>query len=238
MPTRNRSLPAQLAERVKFCTGIDMEAFLLLKDLDEIPGQEPNNAKQSNPSKFLLYQDVLLGMFDKQIEGLDLSNHYAELEQNLRAKRDSTTELDYLFEMPEKLSAVLKRKSEIGILLKQAYDAKDADTFKAYGQNVLPAISKAVQERALPTARSGTGCSSPSAGRSSTSAMAASSPAWTPHRSAFWNTWRDGRHGSRNLSRNGWCSAQPTATIIRASAGATLLPHGFAKRVLPCAESF
>ncbi|WP_127594026.1 beta-N-acetylhexosaminidase [Paenibacillus lautus] len=138
--------PAQLAERVKFCTGIDMEAFLLLKDLDEIPGQEPNNAKQSNPSKFLLYQDVLLGMFDKQIEGLDLSNHYAELEQNLRAKRDSGAELDYLFEMPEKLSAVLKRKSEIGILLKQAYDAKDADTLRHMAKNVLPAISKAVQE--------------------------------------------------------------------------------------------
>jgi len=65
----------QLAERVKFCTGIEAEAFMQLKDLDEIPGSEPNNSKQSNPSKFLLYQDVLLGMFNKQIEGLGLDSH-------------------------------------------------------------------------------------------------------------------------------------------------------------------
>ncbi|GAB6928304.1 beta-N-acetylhexosaminidase [Paenibacillus sp. JCM 10914] len=137
---------AQLAERVKFCTGIELEAFLQLKDLDEIPGQEPNNAKQSNPSKFLLYQDVLLGMFDKQIEGLDLANHYAELEQRIRDHRNPDAELDYLFEMPEKLSAVLKRKSEIGIALKSAYDAHDLDTLRHMAKSVLPAISQAVQE--------------------------------------------------------------------------------------------
>lgn len=137
---------AQLAERVKFCTGIEMNAFLQLKDLDEIPGQEPNNAKQSNPSKFLLYQDVLLGLFDKQIEGLDLANHYAELEHRIREQRNNDAELDYLFEMPEKLSAVLKRKSEIGIALKQAYDSKDTNTLKHMATSVLPAIAKAVQE--------------------------------------------------------------------------------------------
>ncbi|KKO50760.1 beta-N-acetylhexosaminidase [Paenibacillus sp. DMB20] len=137
---------AQLAERVKFCTGIEMEAFLKLKDLDEIPGQEPNNAKQSNPSKFLLYQDVLLGLFDKQIESLDLANHYAELERDIHDRRDKNADLDYLFEMPEKLSAVLKRKSEIGITLKQAYDAKDTDTLRHLAKNVLPAIAKSVQE--------------------------------------------------------------------------------------------
>ncbi|MFC7679046.1 beta-N-acetylhexosaminidase [Paenibacillus sp. GCM10028914] len=137
---------AQLAERVKFCTGIDMETFLQLKDLDEIPGQEPNNAKQSNPSKFLLYQDVLLGLFDKQIEGLEVANHYANLEQSIHARRDPNAELDYLFEMPEKLSAVLKRKSEIGIALKRAYDEKDIDTLRTIAKNVLPEISKSVQE--------------------------------------------------------------------------------------------
>ncbi|WP_422659361.1 beta-N-acetylhexosaminidase [Paenibacillus sp. EC2-1] len=137
---------AHLAERVKFCTGIDRETFLQLKDLDEIPGQEPNNSKQSNPSKFLLYQDVLLGLFDKQIEGLELANHYEKLEQSIHARRDSNADLDYLFEMPEKLSAVLKRKSEIGIRLKQAYDKKDTAALKDIAENVLPEISQSVQE--------------------------------------------------------------------------------------------
>lgn len=136
----------QLAERVKFCTGIEADAFMQMKDLDEIPGSEPNNSKQSNPSKFLLYQDVLLGMFDKQIEGLELANHYTELELKIHSKRDKDAELDYLFEVPEKLSAVLKRKSELGITLKKAYDAKDIDKLRHIATDELTAIAEAVRE--------------------------------------------------------------------------------------------
>ncbi|WP_028543727.1 beta-N-acetylhexosaminidase [Paenibacillus taiwanensis] len=136
---------AQLAERVKFCTGIDADAYLQLKYLDETPGAEPDNRKQSNPSKFLLYQDVLLGLFDKQIEGLDIAQHYAQLEQRIRSSRVQEAELDYIFEVPEKLCGVLKRKSEIGIALKQAYDAKDHDTLRHIAVEVLPQITEAVQ---------------------------------------------------------------------------------------------
>lgn len=136
----------QLEERVKFCTGIEADTFMQLKDLDEIPGSEPNNSKQSNPSKFLLYQDVLLGMFDKQIEGLNLATHYTNLELNIHNKRDPNAALDYLFEMPEKLCAVLKLKSEIGITLKRAYDMKDIDTLHHVATDGLTAITDAVRE--------------------------------------------------------------------------------------------
>ncbi|XID92355.1 beta-N-acetylhexosaminidase [Paenibacillaceae bacterium WGS1546] len=135
-----------LAERVKLCTGIEAKAFLQFKDLDETPGSEPNNRIQSNPSKFLLYQDVLLGQFDKQIEDLDLNAHYAELESRIRGNRDPDAELDFLFDVPEKLSAVLKRKSEIGIELKRAYDRRDAETLRAAATETLPAIAAAVRE--------------------------------------------------------------------------------------------
>lgn len=135
-----------LGERVKLCTGIDAEAFLQLKYLDETPGAEPDNAMQSNPSKFLLYQDVLLGLFDKQIEGLPMAKHYAELEQRIASRRDSGAELDDLFEVPQKLCAVLKQKSEIGIQLKRAYDAGDKAELKRIAQEVLPSIAEAVSE--------------------------------------------------------------------------------------------
>lgn len=136
----------QIADRVKFCTGIEADTFLQLKYLDEVPGSEPNNCKQSNPSKFLLYQDVLLGLFDKQIEGLNLAAHYTNLEQSIHLNRDSAAELDYLFEMPEKLCAVLKLKSEIGIQLKQAYDKNDMEMLRRIAVDNLPAIAAAVRE--------------------------------------------------------------------------------------------
>jgi hexosaminidase len=138
--------PGYLAERVKFCTGIDADAFLRLKYLDETPGSEPDNRKQSNPSKFLLYQDVLLGLFDKQIEGLEMSRHYAKLEQDILSRRDKDAELDYVFEVPQKLCGVLKRKSEVGIELKRAYDARDTEALRRAATDELPAITAAVRE--------------------------------------------------------------------------------------------
>ncbi|MBB6693300.1 beta-N-acetylhexosaminidase [Cohnella xylanilytica] len=139
----------RLAERVKFCTGIPAETFLRLKDLDEVPGSEPDNRKQSNPSKFLLYQDVLLGLFDKQIEGLELAAHYEKLEREIAASRNSEAELDYLFEVPQKLCAVLKLKSEIGIELKRAYDRGDREALRLAAAETLPAIASAVRELRL-----------------------------------------------------------------------------------------
>lgn len=135
-----------VAERVKFCTGIDADTYLQLKYLDETPGAEPNNQKQSNPSKFLLYQDVLLGLFDKQIEGLPMNEHYAKLEQAIAERRNPEAELDYLFEVPQKLAGVLKLKSEIGIELKRAYDSKDTATLKRVANETLPAIAQSVRE--------------------------------------------------------------------------------------------
>ncbi|ANS76578.1 glycoside hydrolase [Paenibacillus yonginensis] len=137
----------RVAERAAFCTGIQADSYLLLKDLDETPGSEPNNRAQSNPSKFLLYQDVLLGLFDKQIEGLELSAHYADLEQRIQwARKSGGTGTAELLRMPEKLCAVLKIKSEIGIRLKQAYDIQDRAALNRVAQEELPLIAAAVRE--------------------------------------------------------------------------------------------
>ena len=136
----------KLRERVKFCTGIDEEAYLLLNELDEIPGVSPGNMDQTNPSKFLLWQDVLIGLFDKHVEGLDLYTHYSKLENKIKTIRDSNCSLDYIFEVPEKLSAVLSHKSNIGLRLKKAYDARNNEELKIISENDLPNIIKRVEE--------------------------------------------------------------------------------------------
>ncbi|WP_375102450.1 beta-N-acetylhexosaminidase [Paenibacillus sp. RS8] len=135
-----------LAERVRFCTGIEADAYMGLKYLDETPGAAPNNQKQSNPSKFLLYQDVLLGLFDKQIDGLDMAAHYEWAEGEIASRRKAEAELDYLFEVPQKLCAVLKQKSEIGLELKRAYDSGDKAMLRRIAEDILPEISQAVQK--------------------------------------------------------------------------------------------
>lgn len=112
-------------DRVKFCTGLDYEAYMLLNYLDETPGSLPDNNDASNPSKFLLWQDILMGLFDRHIEGLDIPGHYCSLEERIRCARNKKNELDFIFEVPQKLCSVLKIKSDIGARIKNMYDIGD-----------------------------------------------------------------------------------------------------------------
>ncbi|MCC2248590.1 beta-N-acetylhexosaminidase [Virgibacillus sp. AGTR] len=131
---------SKLHDRVKFCTGIDAETYLLLNELDAIPGVDPNNKEQTNPSKFLLWQDVLLGLFDKHVEGLDLYSHYKALANKIRVSRDGNNALDYIFDVPEKLAELLSVKATIGVQLKAAYDRGDNKELKHIADQVLPEI--------------------------------------------------------------------------------------------------
>ncbi|CQR45949.1 Glycosyl hydrolase family 20, catalytic domain [Paraliobacillus sp. PM-2] len=134
-------------KRTQFCTGVAAEKYLLLADLDVIPGVEKDNMDQTNPSKFLLWQDVLIGLFDKQIEGLDeIAAHYEELEQRIRQYRVSDEELDFIWNVPEKLAAVLAKKALVGVNLKEAYDQKDSLTLKEISHEVLPEIINRVKD--------------------------------------------------------------------------------------------
>lgn len=136
---------SKLHDRVEFCTGVSSDAYLLLNDLDTPPGVEENNTEQTNPSKFLLWQDTLLGLFDKHVEGLDLQTYYEGLEQKIKASRDENRSLDYIFDVPEKLSSVLALKGTIGVQLKTAYDHKNNDELARIADTTLPEIINRVE---------------------------------------------------------------------------------------------
>ncbi|MYL40693.1 beta-N-acetylhexosaminidase [Virgibacillus salexigens] len=130
----------KVTERVKFITGIEEGAFLLLNQLDAIPGVAKDNKEQTNPSKFLLWQDVLLGVFDKHVEGLDLYSHYQELAQKILAIRNPDHELDFIFDVPQKLAELLSLKATIGVELKAVYDAGNKEGLKQIADQILPEI--------------------------------------------------------------------------------------------------
>lgn len=116
---------SKLTERFEFCTGIRLDDILLLNQFDETPGVSKNNLGSSSPSKFLLWQDILLGMFDKNIEGLSLNAHYEDLNRKLFNIENNYPQYSLLFSFYSQLAKVLSRKSEIGINLKSSYDKND-----------------------------------------------------------------------------------------------------------------
>lgn len=111
-----------LDKMFKICTGYDAEAFRLF-GIDTFSG-ELCPERNAVASKQVLYQDILLGAFDKNFENLNLKDHYAEYAEKL-SRISTDGELDYLFEYHKILVDVLYRKCDIGIRLTAAYKAND-----------------------------------------------------------------------------------------------------------------
>ncbi|WP_077623210.1 beta-N-acetylhexosaminidase [Sediminibacillus massiliensis] len=127
-----------LAERFSFCVGGNLNDFLALNDFDETPGVSKNNLKESHPSKFLLYQDVLLGLYDQNIIGLSMNEHYRKLAERLENVQFDNTDWGPLFDYYLQLARVLSIKSELGLKLKEAYDDKDRKLVEDYKEQLLP----------------------------------------------------------------------------------------------------
>ncbi|WP_010281360.1 beta-N-acetylhexosaminidase [Bacillus timonensis] len=117
-----------LAQRFQFCTGGILEDYLILNQLDETPGVMKNNLNSSNASKFLLWQDLLIGLFDENIRGLQMNEHYQKLVPQLKAAKERNPNAVQLFEFYEQVAKVLSVKAELGIQLKQAYDRSDKES--------------------------------------------------------------------------------------------------------------
>lgn len=114
-----------LEERFTYCTGYKLDDFLLLNQFDEIPGVMEDNLYSSNPSKFLLWQDVLVGLFDENITGLPIAEHYSGLVAQIGAAKVRNRGMDLVFSFYEQLARVLSVKAELGIDLKSAYDKRN-----------------------------------------------------------------------------------------------------------------
>ena len=127
-----------LKKRNKFCTKIDYEAFNDLKYLDEIIGVKSGNPDNNNPSKCLLWQDLLLGIFDRHLMSIDLYNHYNDLENKFEVHIKNNKDYAYIFDVPHKLCKVLKTKSNLGVKIKKAYDEKDNVILTNIVKTILP----------------------------------------------------------------------------------------------------
>lgn len=81
-----------------------------------------------NPSKYLLFNDPLLGLFDYTVHS-GLKSRYTAAAELLEKSVDSR-EYGYLFDFYARLTRLLAHKCDLGIRLKKAYDAGDRETLK------------------------------------------------------------------------------------------------------------
>ena len=138
----------KLRARFEFVTGAKYDDFLALEGIDGVPGA-PEGSSSCNPSKYLMWQDILTGLLDKNIDGLPLDAHYAALAEKLDPMRTRNGAYNSLFEFSWHAARVLALKSEMGLRITRAYKAGDRETLRRIAEEDLPELKsrmKALQE--------------------------------------------------------------------------------------------
>lgn len=143
----------EVFESFRACCMEDPQAFYDLRLLDEIPSVPEENLRSANPSKYLLYQNPLYGLFDKNIEGylkdtlkaagrnpedpeqmeeilfggdgelLSLYDYYIDLAAKLRGYMRRSKGNALLFAHYANLAQFLADKAELGCAIRFAYDS-------------------------------------------------------------------------------------------------------------------
>ncbi len=133
-------------KKCKFLSGLSLGDFRQIEQLDLPPEMEYPNTKAKNPSKYMLYQDILLGAFDPYLHHPGIVSHYRSCEKALSEISGRAGDFSDLFAMYAKLARVLSVKATLGIRLRKAYIDNDKAELRNLLQNVLPDLKNDMLE--------------------------------------------------------------------------------------------
>lgn len=134
-------------KRFAFCTGGCVEDFEKLELLDKNPQNESlEDPSNYNASKYLMWQDILTGLCDKNIEGYEMDAHYEKLAAELLPTVKRNGQFNGMFEFSYHAANVLAVKSEMGLRLAAAYKAGDREALRHFADVELPDLKARMQE--------------------------------------------------------------------------------------------
>ncbi|MGO4107678.1 beta-N-acetylhexosaminidase [Paenibacillus sp. YAF4_2] len=141
---KNTGDESVLQERFSTCAGGEYGDFISL-DLANLVPDNPSPGRsmgnQVNPSKYLLYQDVLYGLFDKHVLPEAYKEHYYRSAVLLDAAAERNPEWRLLFETQAALCRLLELKATVGIEIRHAYHSGDKEGLGHIAKMLLPEIS-------------------------------------------------------------------------------------------------
>jgi len=106
-----------------------LDDLLLLNKFDQTPGVDPDNITSSHPSKFSLWQDPLLGLYDANIYDISLKEHYESLTTKLKNVYNKENPVfKNSWDFYQQLATVLTLKADFGKDIRQAYLTQDINT--------------------------------------------------------------------------------------------------------------
>lgn len=140
-----------LAERFATCTQGNLEDFMaldLINRTDKNPIAEDKEAgltNPPNPCRYLLWQDVLQGLFEKHVENNVTPEDFSRLIPIYQKASKRNPKWKYIFDTAIALCEVLTQKATIGVCLRNAYKAKDSSTITQIAETQLSEIINLVE---------------------------------------------------------------------------------------------
>lgn len=131
----------ELDRRCREVFGAGWEDLLLFDSPNTIPGTEVGKITHPvNPCKYLLFNDVLEGLYDRHMDD-GVAQYYSEASTKLLAHADDER-WGYIYRTLGSLCDVLSVKVDLGKRLTAAYLNGDKDTMRDIADNVLPLAVK------------------------------------------------------------------------------------------------
>lgn len=106
-----------IKDKFRRLTNLPMEAFLISEKMDKVGNV--TNLEFTNPSKYLLYNDVLCGFYDTTI-AVENGVEYKKIANELK-KYEADIEYGYIFKCHKDLALILEKKVTLGIRIRKYY---------------------------------------------------------------------------------------------------------------------
>jgi len=130
----------EIAHRFEFCTGVSYNAIKGISRFDQIEEINGDNYGVQSPSKTLLWQNVLLGLFDAGLGEHTVSEHYRALAREFGDYEKQYPAYAPTFAFYRALADALALKGDIGVRITAAYRAGDRAALGRIAKSDLPEL--------------------------------------------------------------------------------------------------
>jgi len=134
---------AQVARNFTGATGADFDAYVNASKIDYFAFRNDGTEFFSVHGKWLLYEDVLLGLADPLVEEYDLQAYYGELADQLQASAEKGG-LNARVRFPALIARALSLKTHLRRGLRDAYLAGDMSRLREIADGIVPELRKTV----------------------------------------------------------------------------------------------
>lgn len=134
-------------KRMKVCFHADLEGFLALDLPNLLPGgNESPGRYYKNPAKYLLFQDVLCGLFDHHVLPDEFRAHFDKALSEIRKGSKGNPQWKYIFDVIYAMTKVLQSKSDMGIRIRQAVLENNRAALDTIANSEIPLVVKWVEK--------------------------------------------------------------------------------------------